>query len=77
MRFLYSWTVVRRPIEAMKPFRFIGKEIERKAQEGEEISVIESTGPIRYEPRQTAKHACRRSAINCESEAFSGLPAQT
>jgi len=44
----------RRPIEAMRPFRFIGKEIERKAQEGEDISIVESTGPIRYEPRLTA-----------------------
>jgi hypothetical protein len=35
------------------PFRFIGKEIERKAQKGEDIRVTESTGPIRYEPRQT------------------------
>jgi hypothetical protein len=38
----------------MLPFYFIGKEIERTAQEGEDISVIESTGPIRYEPGQTA-----------------------
>lgn len=43
----------RRPINAMLPFRFIGKEIERKAQEGEDISIIESSGPIRYEPRRT------------------------
>jgi hypothetical protein len=45
----------RRPIQAMKPFVFIGKEIERRAQEGEDISVIENTGPIRYQAGQTAK----------------------
>jgi hypothetical protein len=45
----------RRPIKAMKPFRFIGKEIERKAQEGEDISVLETPGLIQYEPGRTAK----------------------
>jgi hypothetical protein len=45
----------RRPIHAMKPFVFIGKEIERRAHEGEDISVIENTGPIRYEAGRTAK----------------------
>jgi hypothetical protein len=45
----------RRPIQAEKPFHFLGKEKERKAQEGEEISAIDSSGPIRYEPGQTAK----------------------
>jgi hypothetical protein len=42
-----------RPIEVMPPFCFLGKEVERKAQEGEDISVIESSGLLRYEPRQT------------------------
>lgn len=50
-----SGLLLRRPIQAMLPFHFIGKEIERKAQEGEDISVLESSGPIRYEPGQTAK----------------------
>jgi hypothetical protein len=45
----------RRPIEAMIPFRFIGKEIERKAQEGEDISVLESTGAVEYQRGRTAK----------------------
>lgn len=44
----------RRPIQAMLPFITIGKEIERKAQEGEDISVLENAGPIRYQSRQTA-----------------------
>jgi hypothetical protein len=45
----------RRPIKAEKQFHFLGKEIERKAQEGEDISALESAGPIRYEEGQTAK----------------------
>jgi len=50
------WTqglLQRRSLKAARPFCFIGKEIERKAQEGEDISVIESPGPIRYEPGKT------------------------
>jgi hypothetical protein len=39
----------------MLPFRFIGKETERKAQEGEDISIAERRGPIQYQPRQTLK----------------------
>jgi hypothetical protein len=38
----------------MIPFITIGKEVERKAQEGEDINVIENTGPIRYQSRKTA-----------------------
>jgi hypothetical protein len=47
--------LLRRPIEAMTPFIFIGKEIERKAQEGEDVSVLETTGPLKYHRRQTVK----------------------
>lgn len=39
----------------MTPFVFIGKEIDRKAQEGEDVSFLENTGPIIYHPHQTAK----------------------
>jgi hypothetical protein len=38
-----SGLLLRRPIEAMTPFVFIGKEIERRAQEGEDLSVLESS----------------------------------
>lgn len=38
----------RRPIRAMIPFVYIGKEIERKAQEGEDISALGNAGPIEY-----------------------------
>jgi hypothetical protein len=47
--------LLRRPIQAMAPFIFIGKEVERKAQEGEDISVLENTGPIKYQSGQTVK----------------------
>ena len=45
--------LVRRPIQAMVPFVYIGKEVERKAQEGEDASMLESSGPIRYQSGQT------------------------
>ncbi len=47
--------LLRRPIEAMRPFVFIGKEIERKAQEGEDVSVLDGAGPLKYHRQQTAK----------------------
>jgi hypothetical protein len=47
--------LLRRPIKAMTPFIFIGKEIERRAQEGEDVSVLGSAGPIQYHRQQTAK----------------------
>jgi hypothetical protein len=45
----------RRPIEAIIPFGLVGKEIERRAPEGEDPSMLESAGPIRYGVRQRAK----------------------
>jgi len=45
----------RRPLKAIIPFNLIGKEVERKAQEGEDVSVLENTGPIRYHARRRAK----------------------
>jgi hypothetical protein len=44
----------RRPIRAMFPFSFIGKEVERRAQEGEDISLVENIRPRTYARRQTA-----------------------
>jgi hypothetical protein len=38
----------------MLPFITIGKEVERKAQEGEDIGSLENVGPRRYQSRQTA-----------------------
>jgi hypothetical protein len=37
------------------PFVLIGKEIERRGQEGEEMSILENAGPIQYGQRQTLK----------------------
>jgi hypothetical protein len=56
--------LLRRPIKAMLPFVFIGKEVERKAQEGEDIAVVDNPGPTKYEPRRTSKtHAADASLI--------------
>jgi hypothetical protein len=43
-----------RPIEAITPFIPIGKEIERRSQKGEDISVFGNAGPVKYHPRKTA-----------------------
>lgn len=45
--------LIRRPIQAMSSFQFMGKEIERKAQEGEDISAVENNEPITYEAHRT------------------------
>src|SRR5439155_8638385 len=45
--------LMRRPIKAMTPFIFIGKEIERRAQEGEDVSILGNSGPIQYHRQQT------------------------
>lgn len=50
-----SGLLLRRPLEAMTPFVLIGKEIERKAQEGEDISIIENPGPRIYGSGQAKK----------------------
>jgi hypothetical protein len=56
--------LIRRPIRAMIPFQFMGKEIERKAQEGEDISVVENSGPITYQARRTRNtHAAEPGLI--------------
>jgi hypothetical protein len=38
----------------MIPFITIGKEVERRAQEGEDIGSLENAGPVRYQSGQTA-----------------------
>jgi hypothetical protein len=39
----------------MLPFEYIGKEVERRGQEGEDPSLLERSGPIRYGVGKTAK----------------------
>jgi hypothetical protein len=46
--------LLRRPVEAITPLIPIGKEIERRSQEGEDLGVLEYSGPVKYHPRKTA-----------------------
>jgi hypothetical protein len=39
----------------MLPFQYIGKEIDRRAQEGEDVAVLDNSGPIQYGPGRNAK----------------------
>ena len=63
--------LMRRPIQAMTPFVFIGKEIERRAQEGEDVSVLENTGPIKYHRHQTANTRPADAALILRASRFS------
>src|SRR5260370_41348310 len=47
--------LLRRPVHAMIPFEYIGKEIERRAQKGEDVAVFKNAGPIRYGSGRSAK----------------------
>jgi hypothetical protein len=47
--------LLRRRGRAMLAFGYIGKEIERRAQEGEDIAVLENKGPIQHGARRAAK----------------------
>jgi hypothetical protein len=47
--------LLRRPVQALTPFIFIGKEIERRAQEGGDVIVLEGGGPIQYQAGRTIK----------------------
>jgi len=46
--------LLRRPVEAVTPLIPVGKEIEQRTQEGEDISVLDNGGPVKYYPRKTA-----------------------
>jgi hypothetical protein len=60
-----------RPIRAMFPFVYIGKEIERRAQEGEDISLAEDTRPRTYAPRQTRHTRSASAALIRKAGRFS------
>jgi hypothetical protein len=47
--------LLRRPVVAMLPFEYIGKEVERRTQEGEDPAILESSGPIRYGSGRSSK----------------------
>jgi hypothetical protein len=68
--------LLRRPIHAMSPFITIGNEVKRKAREGEDISSLESTGPVRYQSRQTVKHSDGRSGFTRTAQSISTAPTQ-
>ena len=55
----------------MIPFEFIGKEVERAAQEGEDISTLESGGPIKYQAGQTAKTRAADVGLRMKLNQFS------
>jgi hypothetical protein len=67
---LTSGLLRRRPILAMLPLRYIGKEIERKAQEGEDISAAERRGPLEYHSGQTAKTHAADAALILRAQNF-------
>lgn len=56
----------------MTPFILIGKEIERKAQEGEDLSLLEGSGPLRYQAGQTGKTRAADPRLIRRAKRFSG-----
>jgi hypothetical protein len=62
--------LLRRPIQAMTPLIFIGKEIERRAQEGEDISVLGNSGPMQYQRHQTAKTRAAEAGLILRARRF-------
>lgn len=63
--------LLRRPIEAITPFIPIGKEIERRSQEGDDISVFDNAGPTKYHPRKTANTRPADAALILRASRFS------
>jgi hypothetical protein len=63
--------LLRRPVRATQPLIPIGKEIERSSQEGENISILDNVGPIRYHPRKTANHPSADAALIMRASRFS------
>lgn len=64
----------RRPLKAIIPFNLIGKEVERRAQEGEDVSILESPGPIRYHAGQRAKTRSGDPALILRARPFGVRP---
>ena len=72
--FCISYTrglLLRRPVIANKPLIPIGKEIERKSQEGEDISVLDDVGPVQYHPRRTVNTRPTDAALIVRARRFS------
>jgi len=64
--------LLRRPIQAMTPLNFIGKETERASQEGDDISVVEGSGPLRYGAGRTGKTRAADPRLILRAKRFSG-----
>jgi len=62
---------LRRPIEAITPLIPIGKEIERRSQEGEDIGALDYSGPVKYHPRKTANTRPADAALIARASRFS------
>jgi CRISPR-associated endonuclease Cas1 len=62
--------LMRRPILAMTPLVFIGKEIERRAQEGEDVNVLENPGPIKYHAGQNVKTRAADAGLILRARGF-------
>jgi len=63
--------LLRRPIEPITPLIPIGKEIERRSQEGEDISVFDNAGPVKYYPRKTVNTRPAEAALIQRASRFS------
>jgi hypothetical protein len=63
--------LLRRPVVAISPLIPIGKEIERRSQEGEDISVLDNVGPVRYYPRKTANTRPADASLTQRASRFS------
>ena len=60
----------RRPVVAMLPFNYIGKEIEPSAQEGEDVAILENKGPIRYASGRNAKTRSADPALIAKAKRY-------
>lgn len=62
--------LLRRPVEASIPLIPIGKEIERRSQEGEDIGVLDNVGPVRYARRKSANTRPADAALKQRARRF-------
>jgi hypothetical protein len=72
-----GWTrglLGRRLLQALIPFNLIGKEVERRAQEGEDVSALEGAGPIRYQAGRRAKTRAADPALILRAKPFGVRP---
>jgi hypothetical protein len=63
--------LLRRPVQAVTPFIPIGKEIERRSQEGEDIGVFDNAGPVKYHPHKTTNTRPADAALILRASRFS------